>query len=197
MLLNKKTLITLLLVGALVVLVLFYTNNSNQLAEQVTFLDELRAENSELSSYIDDLERSLTNFKEDDVMTYADLGLAWKSLADQTRDKEHYKEAYKVYEEAVDITQRKNTLFILNAGNMAVLFEDYPLAKSYYEEAVAVAPGDIDGYQNLIELHMYQLKSPKEDILVIFDKGINRMINPDALVRWKESYLKSLEGLSL
>ena len=196
MLLNKKTLLSLFLIAALLVLALFLyfsKNNDSFLNNFLTSeIDGLRDQNPELALYIDDIEKFSKKLNDQEIATYADLGLAFKSLADQTGDKKHYQKALDVYEKAIELTKRKNIVFILNAGNMAVYTGDYQTAKSYYEEAISVAPGDIAGYQKLIELHMYQLKSPKEDIIAVFDKGIKRMFDPDALKKWKASYLKSL-----
>ncbi len=195
MILNKKTLISLILVIILIIFGIYYYNNSSpEDNKALSNLDKLSIENPKLSSYVDEVNKSLGNLKKEDVKTYMTLGLAWKSLADQTRDKEYYAKAYKVYEEGVNLTQRKNTVFILNAGNMAVYLGDYGLAKQYYEEAISVAPGDLDGYLKLIDLHKYKLKSGKDEIVAIFDKGIKRMLNPAYLKQLKESYLKSLES---
>ncbi len=195
MLLNKKTLLSLFLVAVLVLLALFlyFSRNNENSMNNFSALESLRAQSPELASYINDIEKFSKKLNDQEIATYADLGLAFKSLADQTQDTKYYQAALETYEKAIDLTQRKNTIFILNAGNMAVYTGDYQTAKSYYEEAISVAPGDISGYQKLIELHMYQLKSPKEDIIAVFDKGIKRMFNPAALKKWKESYLKSLD----
>ncbi|MEK7452820.1 MAG: tetratricopeptide repeat protein [Patescibacteria group bacterium] len=191
--LEKKYLIVIGLVVIFLAVSLFYYFWGNGLAPDSKKLEMLRGENPNLSSYVDGLKKASENFKEDNVQSYATLGLAWKSLADQTRSEDHYEEALTVYEKAVELTERKNTMFILNAGNMASYIKDYELARNYYEEAISAAPGDIDGYQKLIELNIYQLKSDKDLIVDIFDRGIKRMLNPASLVQWKESYLKSLE----
>ncbi len=194
MLLNKKISIILILVIVLVAVIssLYFLNEGSK-KDDFSDLEALRIEKPNLTPYINEVEKYSKLLNDEDVATYADLGLAFKSLADQTKDKKYYQNALDIYAKAVDLTKRKNTVFILNAGNMAVYTGDYQLAKNYYEEAVAVAPGDIDTYQKLIELHMYQLKSPKEEIIAIFDKGINRMFNPASLKKWKEFYLESLD----
>ena len=190
---NKKNIFLLILVIVLMVgvLIFYYLPRREGSFSELT---RLKTEKPELVSYIEEIEASSVKLNKDDITTYAVLGLAWKSLADQTQNKEYYAKALDVYEEAIEITQRKNTLFILNAGNMSQYLEDYQMAKSYYEEAITIDAGDEDSYRKLIELHMYKLKSDKEEIIPIFDQAIKTLINPASFIQWKESYLAGLNN---
>lgn len=162
--------------------------------KEVSDLNQLKTEKPELVPYVEEIEKSSEKVNKDDIATYATSGLAWKSLGDQTQNKEYYKKALDVYEDAIIVTQRKNTLFLVNAGNMAQYLEDYQTAKNYYEEAVSVDAGDANTYQKLIELHIYKLKSDKDLIVPIFDKAIKTLLDPTSFVNWKESYLASLNN---
>ncbi|MBI3671751.1 tetratricopeptide repeat protein [Candidatus Azambacteria bacterium] len=194
---NKKKIIISILI--LLVLALagggfyFFKKPKNNNEKNISQLEELRKEKPDLAPYIDEVEKGLNGLNKNDLQTYSILGLGWKSFADQTKNPEDYKKALAIYEEAIELSKRKNTLFILNAGNMDVYIGDYKKAESYFEEATAMAPGDIDGYQRLINLHMYQLKSDKDTITAIFDRGIKRMVDPAPLTKWKEAYLRNLE----
>ncbi len=157
-------------------------------------INKLESQNEDLKPYFEHLKEVYKKFKKDDPTYYADLGLAYKSLGDQTQDKRYYQYALDVYKSAIDLTKRKNVVFLLNAGNMEVYLGNYDGARKYYEEATYVAPGDIDGYQKLIELHIYYLKSPKDEILKIFDRGIERMVDPTPLKKWREAYIKSIDN---
>lgn len=190
---SKKNIFLLILVIVLIVgvLVFYYLpKREGGFSELI----QLKTEKPELLSYIEEIEASSVKLNKDDITTYAALGLAWKSLADQTQNKDYYKKALDVYEEAIVITQRKNTLFIINAGNMSQYLEDYQMAKSYYEEAITIDAGDENSYRKLIELHMYKLKSGKEAIVPIFDQAIKTLINSASFIQWKESYLAGLNS---
>jgi len=171
----------------------FYTKQGAQ--DQ---LEKLKQGYPELVSYIDNVIKWESKLQEDEtrVETYSTLGLAWKSLADWAQDagvdnyKDYYRKALGVYEQAIQVTNRKNTLFMMNAGNMAKYLEDYSRAEAYYKEAIMVAPGDVTYYVLLAELYEYQMDKTKEEVVAVYEKGMKRVINPKFLEKRKEEYLE-------
>jgi len=197
---NKKIIIAVLALLLVIFLgwYFFYYNQAENMSNQ---LKKLKQEQPQLASYIDDVlkEEEELNKDKTNVSSYLVLGLAWKSLADRVNDlkiedyKIYYKNALAVYEKGVEITDRKNTVFIVNAGNMAKYLEDYGLAEDYYREAITVAPGEVSHYVLLAELYEYKMGKTKEEILAVYDEGINRVVlSPDFLEKRKGDYLERI-----
>jgi len=107
------------------------TNNNQGNQSGNVNLEEVRAGYPELSPYIDDIIKWENTLKEekDKLENYAALGLAWKSLADRTKNPEHYQRALGVYEEAIEKTGGQNGLYLLNAGNMENRLKNYQKAE--------------------------------------------------------------------
>jgi tetratricopeptide (TPR) repeat protein len=166
-------------------------NNQGNQSGKVN-LDEVRSEFPELSPYIDDIIKCDNILKEekDKLENYAALGLAWKSLADRTKNPEHYQRALGVYEEAIEKTGGQNGLYWLNAGNMENRLKNYQKAEEYYLKAIGVAPAETTYYFALADLYEYQLNKSKEAIVAVYDQGISQSLFPEALEKRKEQYLK-------
>lgn len=157
-------------------------------------LQDLKKTLPEFTEFIDEIIKMEKALKKDKtrIENYLNLGLSWKSLADRTRDPEHYQQALKIYQEGIKLTKHKNTVFINNAGHMAEYLENFALAENYYKEAIGVAPGDELGYLNLIDLYRYKLKKSPEEIMAVFDQGIAKMFNPRILETRKKQYLEEI-----
>ena len=193
---GKKKKFILFLTAAIIAAVagLFYFRQSNQ----VNNLEKLKSDYPALASYVDSVIKWENKLKEDEarVESYATLGLAWKSLADQVCNlkisdcEKYYADALKIYEKAVEVTKRRNTLFLMNAGNMARYLKDYAKTEDYYREAISVAPGDTTLYLTLGELYEYDMKKTKEEIIALYDEGAKRVMNPAPLESAKKGYLE-------
>ena len=158
-------------------------------------LNNLKEKQPNLAPLIQEVEQGLINLKKDkkDIKNYVILGFTWKSLADQTKELKHYRKALDVYEKGIKQSARKNSLLIMNAGSMAVYLNDFQLAKQYYEEGISIATGDISGYLRLIELHRYKLKSPAEQILSIYNQGLERLVlNRGELLKERANYAREI-----
>lgn len=194
---TKRKIIILLSVAVIIIAAiagLFYFRRS----DRVNSLEKTKQDYPALASYIDDVIKWEDKLKENEtrVESYATLGLIWKGLADQACNlkapncEKYYGDALKVYEKAVEITKRRNTLFLINAGNMARYLKDYAKTEDYYREAISVAPGDASLYLTLGELYEYDLKKTKEEIVALYEEGIKRMLDPRILEKAKEEYLE-------
>lgn len=163
-------------------------------------LTSLEKTKPQLAPLIQEVRQALINLNKDkiDVKNYVILGFTWKSLADQTQEQKYYRKALEVYEEGITFSARKNTLLIMNAGSMAIYLNDFQLAKQYYEEAISIAPGDIAGYLKLIELHKYKLKSPSEQILAIYNQGLEKLVfNRGELLKERAGYEREIGNYEL
>lgn len=161
-------------------------------------LEKLKQDYPALISFVDDVEKWRGKMEEDEknIENYTNLGLMWKWLADKACEikapncADYYQEALEVYEKAIVLSERKNTLFMANAGNMARYLKDYARAEDYYKEAISVAPGDYPLYFTLAELYEYDMKKGKNEIVALYDAGIKRVLNPAVLESYKQEYLE-------
>jgi tetratricopeptide (TPR) repeat protein len=125
--------------------------------------------------------------------------LSWKTLAEQIKNtgdeayKEFYQKSLDVYEEAIEATNRQNALFTANAATIAKLLGEYGQAEEYYKETIFLSPGNWIHYVNLAELYEYQMGKTKEEIISVYDEGINRVINPAPLQIRKDQFLQRWE----
>lgn len=170
--------------------IFIYSQRQNSASQS---LAALKKEQPALAEYTDDIVRLLRTkpAKGEETKYYLELGLAWKSLADRTNNKEHYRAALKVYQDGLTFTKRSNTLFLNNAGSMAIYIGDYELARGFYEEAIRVAPGDPDAYLRLANLHKDYLRSAPETIIGIYDQGIASTPYAADLKAKKDEYVKN------
>lgn len=190
---NNKAKYLFLIVAVILVGSIFVYRGSE--AADVKALSAIKREKPALAPFVDEITSLLKKkpSKNEQIKYYLTLGLAWKSLADRTGSRTHYNEALHAYEKGIQITARKNTIFLTNSGNMLIYLKDYKRAAKYYEEAIRLAPGDADPYIRLANLHRDYLKSPSATIIAIYDKGIKRLLNPAQLKQQKEDYLKNLQ----
>ena len=158
-------------------------------------LAALKKEKPALASYIDEIAKFIkkkANRREEPARLLS-LGLAWKGLADRQTSSIYYREALRTYEQGIKATGRKNTVFLNNAGNMAIYLADYRKARKYYEEAIRVAPADPEGYVRLAGLHRDYLGSPPAAVIGIYDQGLGRIILGAAVLKQaKEEYQNAL-----
>ncbi len=145
--------------------------------------DVLKENYPELSSFIEKIESANVEMESDSelIENYLELGLAWKSLADRTNESSHYEKALQAYKQGVIKTQEKNTVLLMNAGNMAKYINDYSLAEQYYKKAIEVSPGEVNFYITLAELYEYKMKKDKSEIIALYEQGIKRVLNPSVL----------------
>lgn len=190
---SKKSKYLLLAVAVMLVGSALWYRESQ--AADLRALTALKKSRPETALYVDQISALLKKKpgKKELGNYYANLGLAWKSLADRTKNNAYYQEALIVYEKGIKASSRKNTQFLFNAGNMAIYLKDYQRAGKYYEEAMRAAPGDPEAYIRLANLHKDYLHSKPAVVIAIYDKGIKRMVAPAPLMQEKENYLKSLQ----
>lgn len=154
-------------------------------------LQEALVKNPKVIDEVEKIRDRLETRKEDPKNSdnLLSLGLAWKTLGAETQDTRFYQESLRVYEEGIEATGRRNTIFMVNAANVAMLLKDYDAAEQYLEEAITVAPGDTELYLRLAE--MYEgLNKPKQQIIDLLDRGIKTAFFPGSLEQYKETVNK-------
>jgi len=169
----------------------FITRNKNS-SDNSQELNLLREKYPNFVSFVDEIEKENVNMKSDPelIKNYLALGMAWKSLADRTLAAEHYKKALEIYQQGIEKTGGKNTLFLMNAGHMAEYLKDYNSAESYYKKAIEVSPGESEYYITLAELYEYKMKKSKDEIIALYDAGLKRVLDRKTLENSKKYFLE-------
>jgi tetratricopeptide (TPR) repeat protein len=195
----KKNLIIIGLIALVIVLIIgigAYFLSSRNTNQENTDLEKLRVEKPELSSLIDEVEKWSKALIQDseNFEYYVSLGLAWKALGDATKEPKYYEEALDVYNEIVEKSDRTNSLYLHNAGMILKKMNRFDDAEKYFQEALEINPGDAMLYIALVELYEYNMKKPKEDIIAVYDQGIENIIFPEILEQRKSQYLKRVKS---
>jgi len=179
---------------AVVAVILYFRFPRGEHYKVMQELEKIKQGQPELAEYAGNVINELNEFEEgsENFEQYLALGLAWKGLADRTRDNNHYQQALNVYESAIDSSERKNTIALMNGGNMSIYLGDYQKAEKYYNEAVNLTPGDAVPYLKLMELYRYKMRKSADEIIQMLDRGIKKMFYPLILILRKASYLKEI-----
>lgn len=128
----------------------------------------------------------------DENGNYLAEGAAWKMIGDATKEPIWYKLALKAYEDGIDVTDEKNSLFLTNAGQIAQELGDYDKARDYFEMAIDLSPGDVSYYLIQINLLRYKLKAKPEEILAVYANAAERVIGGADLIASRSQYFKAL-----
>ncbi|MCX6799555.1 MAG: hypothetical protein NT091_00195, partial [Candidatus Falkowbacteria bacterium] len=131
---------------------------------------------------------------------YGALGFAWKSFADYAESyklanyKDYYQNSLAAYEKGIELSKRKNNLFLENAAKMAIHSDDYVKAEDYFKETLSLTAGDIVIYGELADLYEYNMHKSKAEVIAVYDKGISKALDAGKLTKRKAEYLKRVEG---
>lgn len=126
------------------------------------------------------------------VQNYFMAGMEWKTLGDLTNDERFYKKSLEIYEKAIEVTEGRNTIALINAASINILLKNYEPAEKYLNEAITVSPGDLDLYLRLLELYKYYMKKDVETIVAVYDNAMKRVLNPFGLLRDRAAYYYEL-----
>ncbi|HBF67040.1 MAG TPA: hypothetical protein DDW36_01285 [Candidatus Magasanikbacteria bacterium] len=156
-------------------------------------LNKMLKERPEYADLITNIQKVEEEVKKDPglVERYAQLGLAWKSLAEQTKDKAVFSKARDAYIRGIELTGRRSSIYLLNAGVVSELMEEYTEAERYYQMAVESTPGDAEPYLKLASLYRLFLNKSKEEIMAVYDKGIATVVLSTPIIQAKAEYLRS------
>lgn len=93
----------------------------------------------------------------DDVQGYLSTGLVWKEFGEATGNQRYFERSRAAFERGVELFGDRNTVVLLNAGNMASQLKDYRRAEELYQQATRVNPGQSEPYLALVDLYRYHL----------------------------------------
>jgi tetratricopeptide (TPR) repeat protein len=161
-----------------------------------TDYNELRLAHPDFIEFIGDIEKKEQRFAEYETPegAFLSIGMAWKSLADRTREVGHYKKAMEYFDFGFTESGDSVPLFLINSGNMAVHMKDYELAESYYLRALEMGKNTESTYLRLADLYYYNMKKDPKEIIQLLDKAIERIVGAHNSRAFKEKLLRELEG---
>lgn len=187
--------IIIVVVAALVggMIYLAYQESQSRVSASVDLKKLLKEypEQAELIKNIQEVEELLKK-DPDLVERYAQLGLAWKSLAEQLRDKRIFGASRDVYVEAIELTNKRSSIYMVNAGVVSELMEEYAEAERYYLMSIENAPADTDAYLKLAVLYTFRMNKEASEVLAVYDRGIKTIVLPTPLIQAKAEYLKNI-----
>lgn len=125
------------------------------------------------------------------VYNYVQASFYWKTIADATREKMFYQRALDICLSAIKNANKSSVVYI-NAGNIYRVFEKFDKAEEMYRKALEMTPGETEIYIRLAELYRYDMKKSAEDILKIYDDGMERIVTPAEILTSKASYLRDI-----
>lgn len=194
---SKKNII-IIVVSAVIILAAgtllffqFYPENKFEQRKIIKMLSgkpELLAKYDEIKAF----EKRLKTEKQNEVNLLFNIGFYWKGLGELTEENFFFEKSLAIYEQGMKVTADKNVLFYWNAGKVAERLGDFSLAEEYYKKSITISPSYEDGYEDLADLYQYKLKKTPEEILAIYDAGIEAAMGDANLFLEKCSYLRSL-----
>ncbi len=187
----------LTIVGAIIIVAAgFITyqliNSSRRMEQQI--LKRL-GDNKEWLGQYEELKEKIKKNEEKggkDAATLVSLGFAWKGLGDATKDDYFLKQALKIYQQGIAQFGSQNVLFYWSAGSVANSIGEFEMAEKYYKSAIAVAPAYGEGYTYLSELYRFKMKKNSDEIIKVYDDGLQATGGNIQLLLEKSSYLRSI-----
>ena len=145
-------------------------------------------ENNPVESNIDKAEQEAKYFE------YINEGLKYKSEGD-AGNKDSYYKSIESYQKASDIAEGKVWIPYLNLGNVYRLVSDYENAEKSYDKALEIAPeGTI--YKAKIDMYRYELKKSEDEMIVIYEDAIEKVVDNVDLMKNYAAYLRDIERYS-
>jgi tetratricopeptide (TPR) repeat protein len=135
---------------------------------------------------------SLISEKPAELQNYLALGGAWKLIGDNTKDRRWHKLSLNAYERGIEITNRRNSVLLTNAGHIEEQLGNYAEAKKYYSEAIDLSPGDVNYYLMYINLLRYKTKASTDEILSVYERGMERVLGGADLISNRSQYFKAI-----
>lgn len=187
----------LIIAGVIIVVAAGFTtyqfiNSPRRMEQQI--LKRL-GDNKEWLGQYDELKEKIKNNEEKggkDAATLISLGFTWKGLGDATKDDYFLKQALKIYQQGISQFGSQNVIFYWSAGSVANSMGELELAEKYYKSAIAAAPAYGEGYTYLAELYRFKMKKNSDEIIKVYNDGLQATSGNTQLLLEKSSYLRAI-----
>lgn len=124
------------------------------------------------------------------VLYYIRLGLAWKSVAEISKDRQDFMFAVDAYQKAAEFADGKNIIPIANIGTMYELMGDYQEAEKYYLQAREINIAEFDPTKRLVDLYTYKIDRDPQEVVALIDKSLQAAVEKASFLQLKAVYLK-------
>lgn len=128
-----------------------------------------------------------------DPAALVSLGFAWKGLGDATKDDYFLKQALKIYQQGISQFGSQNVIFYWSAGSVAGSMGEFETAEKYYKEAIVAAPAYGESYTYLAELYRFKMRKNSNEIIKVYDDGLQATSGNTQLLLEKSSYLRAID----
>lgn len=134
---------------------------------------------------IAEMEAEVPNIKDDELKKayYEDLAFYHSSLG-------HYQVAYQYYVKSLDLSYINRKTW-LSLGELLVNMEAYKTAEAAFIKANEINPYEELNYIKIVDLYKKTSRS-QEDILAVYDQGIELIEKPVVLLKGKAEYYEDL-----
>ena len=150
--------------------------------------DEVDENNPDVEPNVDKAEQEAKYFE------YINEGLKYKSEGD-VGNKDSYYKSIEAYQKASDIAEGKVWIPYLNLGNVYRLVADFKNAEKSYDKALEIAPeGTV--YKAKIDMYRYELKKSEDEMIVIYEDAIEKVVDNVDLMKNYAAYLRDIERYS-
>lgn len=124
------------------------------------------------------------------VLYYTRLGLAWKSVAEISKDNQDFSFAAEAYKKAMEASEGTNVVPIANVGTMYELMGDYQEAEKYYLQARSVSIVEYDPTKRLVDLYTYKVDRDPQEVVALIDESLKLAVEKAPFLQLKAVYLK-------
>ncbi|NQU83149.1 MAG: hypothetical protein HQ536_00395 [Parcubacteria group bacterium] len=152
---------------------------------------------NELRDDYDEARKAEAKIKEtpDILLPYIQAGFAWKILADSTREEVFYKKATDVYKQAIDHFEMQYYMPYANLASIYQTLGEFEKTEEMLKKALQIVPGEAPLYTKLAELYHYDMNKTPEEVLAVYDEGIERGLSAIPLMIAKAAYLRDIGQL--
>ena len=212
---NKKKIAVVGIVLVVIFLVLYFAfsqnnkvkapdeNNNNNIEDIINDADDKKNDeinnieneeetNEAIDENISDNEPIVDKAKQEaEYFEFINEGLKFKSEGD-AGDKDSYYKSIEAYQKASDVAGGKVWIPYLNLGNVYRLVSDFDNDEKSYDKGIEIAPEGII-YKAKIDMYRYELKKSEEEVIVLYDEAIEKVVDNTDLVKNYAVYLCNIE----
>lgn len=121
---------------------------------------------------------------------YLNEGLKYKSEGD-AGNKDSYYKSIEAYQKASDVAEGKVWIPYLNLGNVYRLVADFKNAEKSYDKALEIT-SESTVYKAKIDMYRYELKKSEDEMVVIYEEAIEKVVDNVDLVKNYAVYLSNI-----
>jgi tetratricopeptide (TPR) repeat protein len=123
---------------------------------------------------------------------YITIGNNWVLIADLLQNQAARDQAIAEYERGIAAVGTKNTILLINAGNVYRTSGRFAEAEAKYRMAIVADPGYAAGYERLIDLYRFGMQKTSADIIPIYQQALESVFDNAITVQSLAEYLSAI-----